>query len=259
MAAHPAAITNTVEVSYMDRNPQGSASLDGLRLPLEREHLEAAKAMAADNKGAQWTAGQALFLLAGDPIESRRALGAFLWEVDSLPTSTIADMTGYSGQELREIVEADPISLFGCLSCTEPIDPRDRRHFLSLKRALRLVCNSRVGDAVVSELLCQRCTRSQLQLLEEEERLSRLARQARTARLRKMPFNEYRFTPEWQARRAATLSRAGRRCQTCGEQDVRLDVHHNTYENYGDERSQDLTVLCGECHGMFHGRLEDAS
>jgi predicted HNH restriction endonuclease len=38
-----------------------------------------------------------------------------------------------------------------------------------------------------------------------------------------------------------------------------LDVHHNTYENYGDERSQDLTVLCGECHGMFHGRLEDAS
>ena len=243
----------------MDRNLQGSASLEALRLPLEREQLEAAKAMAADNKGAQWTAGQALFLLAGDPTESRRALSAFLWEVDSLPISTIADTTGYSGRELREIVDADPISLFGCLSCTEPIDPKDRRHFLSLKRELRLVCNARVGDAVVSELLCQRCTHSQMELREEEERLSRLARQARDARLRKMPFNEYRFTPEWQVRRAVALSRAGHRCQICAQHDTRLDVHHNTYENYGAERPQDLTVLCRECHGMFHGKLEEAS
>lgn len=228
-------------------------------MPLGREHLEAAKAMARDNKGAQWAAGQALFLLAGDPIESRRALGAFLWEDDSLPISTIADTTGYSGRELREIVEADPISLFGCLSCTEPIDPKDRRHFLSLKRELRLVCNSRAGDAVVSDLLCPRCTQVQLQSLEEEKWLSRLARQARVARLRKMPFNEYRSTPEWQARRFDTLSRAGHRCQTCAQHDTRLDVHHNTYENYGDERPQDLTVLCRECHGTFHGKLEEAS
>ena len=227
---------------------------------MEREYLESAKAMARDNKGAQWAAGQALsLLLAGDPIESRRALGAFLWEDDSLPTSTIADMTGYSGRELGEIVEADPISLFGCLSCAYPIDPKDRRHFLRLKRELRLVCNSRAGDAVVSGLLCQRCTHARLQLLEEEKRLSRLARQARTARLRRMPFDEYRSTPEWQARRFDTLSRAGHRCQTCRRQDLRLDVHHNTYENYGDERLRDLTVLCEDCHSLFHRRMEDAS
>ena len=228
-------------------------------LPLKREQLEAAKAIAADNKGAQWTAGQALFLLAGDPTESRRALGAFLWEIESLPISMITETTGYSGQELREVVEADPISLFGCLSCAEPIDPKDRRHFLSLKRELRLVCNSRAGDAVVSGLLCGHCTRVQLQILEEEKRLSRLARLARAAQLRKMPFYEYRHTPEWQARRFDTLSRARHRCQTCRKQDVRLDVHHNTYENYGDERPQDLTVLCEDCHELFHGRIKDAS
>ena len=244
----------------MDGNAYPGASPEGLRLPLEREHLEAAKAMTADNKGAQWTAGEALYrLLAGDPTESRRALSAFLWEDDNLPISMITDTTGYSGKELREIVEADPISLFGCLCCTKPIHPKDRRHFLSLKRELRLVCNSRVGDAVVSDLLCQRCTQVQLQILQEEKRLSRLARQARTARLRKMPFGEYRLTDEWQARRFDTLSRAGHRCQTCRKQDVRLEVHHNTYENYGDERPQDLVVLCGACHAQFHGRMRDAS
>jgi hypothetical protein len=82
----------------VDPTPYDIGWLEGLRLPLEREQLEAAKAMAADNKSAQWAAGQALFLLAGDTVEMRRALGAFLWELGGIPTSTISGMTGYSGQ-----------------------------------------------------------------------------------------------------------------------------------------------------------------
>jgi hypothetical protein len=39
------------------------------------------------------------------------------------------------------------------------------------------------------------------------------------------------------------LVRVGYRCQTCGENDVRLEVHHNTYERYGDESIFDLVVL----------------
>jgi len=74
-----------------------------------------------------------------------------------------------------------------------------------------------------------------------------------------MPFAEYRMQPEWQARRTATLARAGYRCQACGEDDARLDMHHNTYERYGDESTFDLVVLCGGCHGLFHGIVEDAS
>jgi hypothetical protein len=61
------------------------------------------------------------------------------------------------------------------------------------------------------------------------------------------------------SKRTQMLSRAGYRCQTCGCQDARLDVHHNSYENYGDERPQDLTGLCERCHGLFHRGLEDAS
>jgi 5-methylcytosine-specific restriction endonuclease McrA len=108
-------------------------------------------------------------------------------------------------------------------------------------------------------LLCDSCTDLRLQLQSEEQRLRRLARRARTAQLRKMPFAEYRMQPEWQALRTATLARAGYRCQACGEDEARLDMHHNTYERYGDESTVDLVVLCGGCHGLFHGIVEDTS
>lgn len=170
----------------------------------------------------------------------------------------ISDMTGYSGRELREIVEADPISMFGCLGCEEPIIPRDRRHFMSLERELRSICASRVGDVVVAGLLCQGCYGGRVQLLQEERRLRRLSWQARLNQLKRMPLAEYLLTREWKSKRAMTLSRAGYRCQTCGTHDERLDVHHNTNDNYGDERPQDLVVLCECRHGRFHGRMQNA-
>ena len=74
-----------------------------------------------------------------------------------------------------------------------------------------------------------------------------------------MPFEEYRLTREWQTKRTQALARAGYRCQVCGCRDTRLDVHHNTYDHYGDESIYDLVVLCERCHGLFHERLQDAS
>ena len=98
-----------------------------------------------------------------------------------------------------------------------------------------------------------------MQLLNEERRLRRLSWQARLDQLKRIPFSEYRKTREWQAKRTERLSRAGYRCQACGTRDARLHVHHKTYENYGDERPQDLVVLCESCHGRFHRRFQDAS
>jgi 5-methylcytosine-specific restriction endonuclease McrA len=72
-----------------------------------------------------------------------------------------------------------------------------------------------------------------------------------------MPFAEYRMQREWQARRTATLARAGYRCQTCGDGNTRLDVHHNAYERYGAESTFDLVVLCSHCHELFHGIVEE--
>jgi 5-methylcytosine-specific restriction endonuclease McrA len=230
----------------------------GFCLPLDKEQIEAAKATYRVNKGAQWSEALAVGLMVGDNPELRNGLMTFLLEFD-VPTATISDMFGLSGRELWDIAASDPVSMFFCLDCGALLAVRDRRDLLRLRRALRVAVDARAGDPGDTTLLCEPCTALRLQIHNEEQRLKRLARQARAAQLRKMPFSEYRLTSEWQARRNATLSRAGYRCQACGEHDTRLDCHHNDYTRYGEERIFDLVVLCGQCHTMFHGRMRDAS
>lgn len=71
-----------------------------------------------------------------------------------------------------------------------------------------------------------------------------------------LPYSEYLKTEYWKGRRLKALHRAGHKCQVCAAVD-RLEVHHNSYERLGHERAEDLTVLCRDCHGLFHadGRL----
>lgn len=228
-------------------------------MPLEKEQLAAAKATVADNKGAQWTAAQAIRLQMGGNVELRYDLARVLLELEGIPTSTISAVTGLSGRELREIFATDPISLFPCLDCGEFILARDRRHHGRLSREHRVILGARERDRVVADALCDHCTEARLQADAEERRVRSLSQQARRAQLKRMPFEEYRMTPEWQCKRTQALTRAGYRCQVCGRRDVRLDVHHNTYERYGDESIHDLVVLCEECHRLFHERMQDAS
>jgi 5-methylcytosine-specific restriction endonuclease McrA len=75
--------------------------------------------------------------------------------------------------------------------------------------------------------------------------------ESRIEELKTMPYDEYLETPEWAEKRDAALKRAGHRCQICNASGS-LNVHHRTYENRGDERSEDLTVLCDQCHALFH-------
>lgn len=69
-------------------------------------------------------------------------------------------------------------------------------------------------------------------------------------------YQEYLKSPEWAATRRWALERAEHRCQVCNS-DGPLDVHHRTYERLGHEWPSDLTVLCRDCHGLYHGRLPD--
>lgn len=64
-------------------------------------------------------------------------------------------------------------------------------------------------------------------------------------------YEEYIKSADWQVKRKAALSRAGGRCQLC-RGTKRLNVHHNTYANLGDERDEDLVVLCKKCHDIYH-------
>ena len=239
-------------------NPQPAASPEGLHLPVEVDQIEAARETQRENKGAQWSACVAVGIQVGDNVELRNNLIPLLVEFD-LPTSTIADMFGLSGREVWNIAASEPVSLFWCGKCGKQLGVRDRRDLTRLRRASRALSYARPGDLEDTILLCNSCTNLQLQLHSEEQRLRRLARQARTAQLRTMPFAEYRMQPEWQVRRVQALTRARYRCQMCSSHDATLDVHHNSYQNYGDERPEDLVVLCRSCHQKFHGIVEDAS
>ena len=240
------------------RNPRPAASPEGARLSVQENHIEAAKKMVRENKGAQWSVCVSIGIQVGDNMELRNNLIPLLVELD-LPTATICDMFGLSGREVWAIAASEPVSVYWCGDCASPLVVRDRRDLLRLGQASRAVAQARCGDPGIMTLLCDPCTDLRLELHNEEQRLKRLARQARAAQLRKMPFAEYRMQPEWQTRRTATLSRAGYRCQVCGERDKRLDVHHNAYDRYGDESAFDLVALCGGCHELFHGIVEDAS
>jgi 5-methylcytosine-specific restriction endonuclease McrA len=52
----------------------------------------------------------------------------------------------------------------------------------------------------------------------------------------------------WRIKREQALRRAGYRCQVCGDKHGPKQVHHNNYQNLGNEKPEDLIVVCSWCH-----------
>lgn len=69
-----------------------------------------------------------------------------------------------------------------------------------------------------------------------------------------MIYEDYLKSPQWKARAAAARRRAGYRCQLCNAAGE-LHAHHRTYDNLGNEKPGDITVLCVGCHAHFHERI----
>lgn len=53
---------------------------------------------------------------------------------------------------------------------------------------------------------------------------------------------------KWRKLRKAKLDASHGQCERCGSWHGRREVHHKTYERLGDERIEDLLVLCTDCH-----------
>lgn len=69
-------------------------------------------------------------------------------------------------------------------------------------------------------------------------------------------YKAYLQSEEWKARRQHAIDLADGRCQVCYSPDD-LEVHHRTYERLFEEAPLDLTVLCRDCHGLYHQRLAE--
>lgn len=65
-------------------------------------------------------------------------------------------------------------------------------------------------------------------------------------------YANYIASPEWREKAEAAKIRAGHKCQLCGEDKLPLVAHHNTYERLGEERDEDIFVLCVGCNHKFH-------
>lgn len=81
------------------------------------------------------------------------------------------------------------------------------------------------------------------------------ANQLRTELLalyRTMPYLQYLATEHWRDVRAQTLRRQ-KTCAVCDSEGP-LECHHRSYRLLGAEWSEDLLVLCSECHRTFHER-----
>ena len=68
----------------------------------------------------------------------------------------------------------------------------------------------------------------------------------------KQNYKQYLETEHWKSIRESKLKETGYKCQLCSKTDIKLHVHHNTYERIGDEDMNDLIVLCESCHKKFH-------
>jgi len=71
--------------------------------------------------------------------------------------------------------------------------------------------------------------------------------------IEQMDYNDFLKTPYWDAIRTKKMQNENFKCQVCNS-GGKLNVHHKTYENHGEEHLHlaDLTVLCCDCHGKFH-------
>jgi hypothetical protein len=76
-------------------------------------------------------------------------------------------------------------------------------------------------------------------------------------KLKSVKYKTYLKTWHWSVIRARALEAAKNKCQVCNGGPP-LNVHHRTYIRRGEERPEDMTVLCAKCHSEFHknGKLE---
>jgi len=65
-------------------------------------------------------------------------------------------------------------------------------------------------------------------------------------------YNEYLLSDIWISKRDL-LIKIRKKCEKCGSE-KNLCVHHLTYENVGDEKMEDLMVLCLKCHKEIHNK-----
>jgi 5-methylcytosine-specific restriction endonuclease McrA len=133
---------------------------------------------------------------------------------------------------------------------------RQARERAAEREARKLVAEREAPERAADRQARER-TPEQMRLLEEADALAKSGSDAevvvniRNYKSRTL-YRRYLKTEHWKAKKAEALARAGHKCQLCGKPLAPLNVHHNTYTNLGDEKPEDLVVICRKCHKRHH-------
>ena len=219
-------------------------------LHLSRNNRSEVARLAREVKSAQ---RQALAeFRRGGSISTTIAL--LYWHSPDFAVSEIADGFGVEIQRVQEMAEANPTVEFRCLDCATLLHPQSREHFRQMTSALRMLDQNPhlLREYLYTGLHCESCMEEREERWGEEWVRQEHEYQQRLLELRAMPYEEYLRSPEWRRRRERKLEAADHRCQLCNRHRSSLDVHHRTYENFGEELDSDLIVVCRACHDTFH-------
>ncbi len=124
----------------------------------------------------------------------------------------------------------------------------------------QLIAAYREVESIIDDLLKQlddsaTKLRSFIDKLSTEDKKRRQESTKRRTPQNSQPTNykEYIKSQEWREKAEEAKARAGNRCQVCNRSraEVQLDAHHRTYERLGNERPEDISVLCRECHQLY--------
>jgi len=71
---------------------------------------------------------------------------------------------------------------------------------------------------------------------------------------RKKIYEQFLNSELWDDRKTKLFGEYNKACEICSSEKV-VQVHHNNYmQILGEERNKDLTILCRDCHNLFHSK-----
>lgn len=235
---------------------QGDDSLgeDSFLTPHEEETWARVEQIATDNQDYLRHHVELLVWEAREKPDLLRIVVSLLWHMEDVDPRWMAEACFMSIGDVRDLAESQPIMAFHCLDCGEHLEARSRRHLIGMYYSLKALHRGGADDKRLADLLCKKCSKQRVDHAEDQRRLDYLREQALLAEYRRRPYAERRQTREWTVLKRQIHRRDGYRCRLCGDGDTPLHVHHCTYENYAEERLEDLITLCGKCHRSFHFR-----
>ena len=186
-----------------------------------------------------------------DDRDHLKVLLSLLWLWEDVDHRWLAEASCRSVGDVRDLVDSQPVMSFNCLDCGAELKPLNRRHLLRMHHSLNAFRRDQGSDHL-TDLLCKTCSVQRTEHAKDQRRLDDLRLQALLAEYRGRPYAERRQSKEWAILKKQIHRRDKYRCRLCGRDDVQLHVHHRTYENYAEERLEDLVTLCCSCHEHFH-------